>query len=284
MGKDSNIEWTDHTFNPWWGCEKVSPACDRCYAETFANRLGKKVWGKDAGRRFFGDKHWNEPLKWEIAAIKAGKPAMVFCASMADVLEAREDLRPHRERLWRLIEATPHLTWLLLTKRPENYQTMLPAEWLARPRENVWIGTTVENQRRAEERIACLVSVPAVVRWLSVEPMLEEINLADDFRMATITIEDKPFVDEKGIGYPAKCVEVAPLIHWVIVGGESGWGARSLDLAWARNLLSQCKAAGVAYFMKQLGGAIDKRHDINLFPEDLRVREFPKQKSFSPAP
>jgi len=276
MGKDSGIEWTDHTFNPWWGCEKVSPACDRCYAETFSNRLGQKVWGKDAARRFFGNKHWGEPLKWELAAIKAGKPALVFCASMADVLEAREDLEPHRERLWRLIEATPHLTWLLLTKRPENYEAMLPAEWLERPRENVWIGTTVENKRRAEERIGHLVKVPAVVRWLSVEPMLEEIDLAEDFRTAIIEVEDKPFVDAKGIGYPGKCVEAAPLIHWVIVGGESGWGARNMDWAWARKLLAQCRAAGVAYFMKQLGGAIDKRHDIDLFPEDLRVREFPK--------
>lgn len=277
MGKDSGIEWTDHSYNPWWGCEKVSPACDRCYAESSAKRWGHDIWGKDSPRRFFGDKHWNEPMKWELEAIRAGKPALVFCASMADVLEDRKDLEPHRKRLWALIEATPHLRWLLLTKRPENYATMLPAGWLDKPRENVWIGTTAENQRRADERIGHLVKVPAVVRWLSVEPLLEEIDLSEHFRTALLQETGK--VDDRGIHMV--CTEAAPLIHWVIIGGESGFGTRPMDENWARRMIADCRKAGVAPFVKQLGGFPDKRHDITEFPDELRVREFPKANELS---
>lgn len=277
MGKDSGIEWTDHSYNPWWGCEKVSPACDRCYAESSAKRWGHDIWGKDSPRRFFGDKHWNEPMKWELEAIRAGKPALVFCASMADVLEDRKDLEPHRKRLWALIKATPHLRWLLLTKRPENYATMLPAGWLDKPRENVWIGTTAENQRRADERIGHLVKVPAVVRWLSVEPLLEEIDLSEHFRTALLQETGK--VDDRGIHMV--CTEAAPLIHWVIIGGESGFGTRPMDENWARRMIADCRKAGVAPFVKQLGGFPDKRHDITEFPDELRVREFPKANELS---
>lgn len=249
MGKDSSIEWTDHTFNPWWGCEKVSPACDRCYAETFSKRTGNAVWGKDAPRRFFGDKHWNEPLKWEKLAAAAGKPALVFCASMADVLEDRKDLEPHRARLWSLIEATPHLRWLLLTKRPENYGKMLPDKWLAHMPANIWAGATAENDRRFHERMFYLADLPAAVRWISYEPALEDVTEAFD--------------------------EWHNWIDWIIVGGESGAGFREMPMAWADGLLRACKKHGVAYFMKQLGGFPDKRHNIAEFPEELRVREFP---------
>lgn len=119
MAKNSRIEWTTHTFNPWWGCVKVSPACKHCYAESWAKRVGSNVWGIKAERRFFGDKHWSEPVKWNAAAAASGMRARVFCASMADVFEDRRDLDVHRIRLWKLIEATPRLDWLLLTKRPE---------------------------------------------------------------------------------------------------------------------------------------------------------------------
>src|ERR1043166_782056 len=126
MGANSAIEWTDHTFNPWWGCVKVSPACDFCYAEVWGRRLGKGVGGKDAPRRFFADAHWNEPLRWNRAAAKVGIRRRVFCASMADVFEQRDDLNPQRERLWKLIDSTPNLDWLLLTKRPHNVMTLVP--------------------------------------------------------------------------------------------------------------------------------------------------------------
>src|SRR5687767_4989547 len=122
MGQKSKIEWTDSTFNPWWGCVEVSPACDHCYARTFAKRTGHSVWGKDAPRRIFGDTHWSEPLKWNRKAEAFGVRHKVFCASMADVMESGIHLDGQRERLWALIEASPWLDWLLLTKRPQNFR------------------------------------------------------------------------------------------------------------------------------------------------------------------
>jgi protein gp37 len=112
VGKNSSIEWTHHTFNPWWGCVKVSPACQNCYALEFARRLGHSIWGAAAPRRFFGENHWLEPLKWNARAKADGERKRVFCASMADVFEARTDLNSERAKLWKLIEATPWLDWL----------------------------------------------------------------------------------------------------------------------------------------------------------------------------
>lgn len=120
MGIETEIAWTDSTFNPWWGCQRVSPGCERCYAETFAKRVGLQVWGPKQERRFFGEKHWREPLRWNEQAAKAGARRRVFCASMADVFEERLDLAAARARLFGLIRLTPSLDWLLLTKRPEN--------------------------------------------------------------------------------------------------------------------------------------------------------------------
>src|SRR5271165_362130 len=120
MGQNSSIEWTDHTFNPWWGCTKVSPACQNCYAELWAKRMGHQVWGNRTQRRFFTNNHWNEPLIWNHDARNTKRRRRVFCASMADVFERKRELNSWRERLWTLISATPCLDWLLLTKRPEN--------------------------------------------------------------------------------------------------------------------------------------------------------------------
>ena len=245
--KNSSIGWTDHTFNPWWGCEKVSPACDRCYAETASRRYGHHVWGKDSPRRVFKEKHWTDPLKWDREAEKAGKPALVFCASMADVFEARADLHPWRVKLWDLIEQTPNLRWLLLTKRPEQVIHMLPGSWIREPRLNVWLGITAENQRRLDERMAHLAKVPAAIKWMSYEPALGAI----DIREWNLHID------------------------WIIGGGESGYGARMIDLRWFRDLLEQCRSYKIDYFMKQLGGHPDKRKLLEDFPEDLRVQEFP---------
>src|SRR5690348_736847 len=192
MGEGTKIQWTDHSFNPWWGCTRVSPGCEHCYAEAFAKRTGLG-WGVAAERRFFGDKHWNEPRRWNAAAEKEGRRHRVFCASMADVFEDRPELAPWRERLWDLIDETPWLDWQLLTKRPENVNRLVTPAWHtgAWP-ENVWLGTTVEDQRRAEERIPELLNCAAKVRFLSCEPLLGPVDL-----------------DLDGI-------------QWVIVGGESG--------------------------------------------------------------
>jgi protein gp37 len=165
MAKDSSIEWTHHTFNPWWGCTKVSPGCKQCYAETFSRRLGQNIWGIRADRRFFGDAHWRQPLKWNAEAAKAHVRRRVFCASMADVFENRAELASVRERLWQLILDTPSLDWLLLTKRPEHVKKFVPwgDAWPA----NVWAGVTAENQRWANKRIPLLIEIQAAVRLLS---------------------------------------------------------------------------------------------------------------------
>ena len=258
MGESTAIGWTDHTFNPWWGCARVSPGCEHCYAEAFAKRTGHAVWGKSSDRRFFGDKHWAEPLKWNAAAEQAGRPALVFCASMADVFEDRRDLDETRARLFELIPETPWLIWQLLTKRPEHVLDLVPDRWKrsteippgivtqvatvhhpSRWPSNCWIGTTVEDQRRAGERIPLLIDVPAPVRFLSCEPLLGRVDLS-------------------GPGIPLVWLGGDPrfdaALHWVIAGGESGPGHRPLDLDHARALRDQCRTAGVPFFFKQVGG------------------------------
>lgn len=245
MSANSEIEWCTHTFNPWWGCVEVSPACDFCYARTLANRYGFKVWGKDAPRRFFGDKHWAEPLKWDKAAAKAGVRARVFCGSMCDVMEERTDLDEHRARLFGLIEETKNLDWLLLTKRPQNFRKRLPRHWLDSPRPNVWGMTTVESPAylwRAE----ALLSTPFAVRGLSMEPLLGPVDLD---RLLWL-------YDETGVSRmraPLGGWDRQQPLAWVITGGESGSHARPTPTDWFRAIRDQCVAANVAYFHKQNG-------------------------------
>lgn len=229
MAKNSSIEWTHHTFNPWWGCARVSPACDHCYAETWAKRVGQAVWGAKAPRRFFSDSHWRDPIKWNSEARSDGTRRRVFCASMADVFERRAELNPWRKRLWQLIEQTPHLDWLLLTKRPQNIGGMTP--WERKWPNNIWLGTTVENQKFAELRLPHLLKHPAKVRFLSCEPLLGPIDLTGWIR---------PKAGLYGI-------------DWIIAGGESGPGARPMDPDWARSLRDQAMSNGVAFHFKQWG-------------------------------
>ncbi|MBD5781649.1 phage Gp37/Gp68 family protein [Pelagicoccus sp. NFK12] len=229
MAKDSKIEWTHHTFNPWWGCAKVSPACRNCYAEAWAKRVGNDIWGKDSDRRFFTDKHWSEPIKWNREAESCGERRRVFCASMADVFERKAGLERWRERLWALIEKTPYLDWLLLTKRPQNIERMAPWAGGLWP-ENVWLGTTVENQHWAEVRLPHLLKHGAKVRFLSCEPLLGEIDLTRWARDQSLH-----------------------KIDWVIAGGESGASSRPMNPEWARSLRDQARAEGVAFHFKQWG-------------------------------
>ena len=224
VAKNSKIEWTTHTFNPWWGCVKVSPACKNCYAEAWAKRVGSKVWGARAERRFFSDKHWSEPRRWNVAAAAASERPRVFCASMADVFEDRRDLDVWRTQLWTLIDDTPHLDWLLLTKRPELIKDLAPwkSEW---PR-NIWLGTTVEDQLRAEERLPHLALINAHVKFISAEPLLGPIDIT-------------PWLGGS--------------IDWVITGGESGVKARPSSPSWFRSLLNQCMEAEIPFHFKQWG-------------------------------
>lgn len=252
MGENSSISWTHHTFNPWWGCTRVSPGCTNCYAETFANRVGIK-WGPQAERRLFGDKHWNEPLKWNREAEKAGERRRVFCASMADVFEDRPELTAERRKLWALIERTPALDWLLLTKRPENMGWMTPGGWASGWPENVWAMTSVENQEVAAQRILHLLELPAVVHGLSIEPLLGPLDLRRIEVVAPSTFGPGVYLDALTGHLIGPDDMLANRIKWVIVGGESGHGARPMHPSWVRSLRDQCAAAGVAFFFKQWG-------------------------------
>lgn len=246
MAENSAIAWTDHTFNPWIGCTKVSPACDRCYAESWANRFGKpELWKGKRSRT--SPANWRKPLAWNASAAAYGERRQrVFCASLADVFDNQVP-DEWRADLWRLIAATPNLDWLLLTKRPQNIAKMLPPGW-GEGWPNVWLGTTVENQEEVERRTPHLTAIPAAVRFLSCEPLLAEVNL-------------EPYFGG---------------IDWVIAGGESGGGARPMHLEWARTLRENCAAYGVSFFVKQIGGVRDKRDKMERFPPDLRVREWPR--------
>lgn len=179
MAENSTIAWTDHTFNPWIGCQKVSAACDNCYAESYDQRWNKgERWGPHAIRTRTAVPYWNQPAKWNRKAAETQARSRVFCASLADVFDNHKSvLAEWREDLWNLIRETPNLDWLLLTKRPQNIQKYLPADW-GDGYPNVWLGTTVENQEEADRRIPHLLSVPAALHFLSCEPLLGEVDLS----------------------------------------------------------------------------------------------------------
>jgi len=256
MGENTKIEWCHHSFNPWIGCTKVSPGCAHCYAEveTFARvqrKRGNELWGKDANRHVTSDANWRKPYKWNDAATAAGERHRVFCASLSDVFEDRRDLDEPRRKLWDLIETTPNLDWLLLTKRPENIARLIDQRWLEHPRHNVWLGTTCEDQKRADERIPHLLRVPAAVRFLSCEPLLGPVDLdfwIDSYWDASL----KDLMGNKGSWVRVELRHERAL-HWVIAGGESGLQARPMRPTWVRSVRNQCARAGVPFLFKQWG-------------------------------
>jgi protein gp37 len=262
---ETKIEWCDYTFNPWWGCTKVSPACDHCYAEALAKRYGEKnLWGVKAARRFFGLKHWAEPLKWDMKARKEGKRFRVFCASMADVFDNHPDVGQAREMLWELIKKTPRLDWLLLTKRIGNTVHMLPEDW-GPSYPNVWLGISVVNQAEADRDIPKLINAPAAVRFLSCEPLLGEIDLDQSCWMMANT---EPVL---------KLRAVHEHLHWIIVGGESGAAARPMYAAWALDIHDFCALNQIAFFMKQGSQANwPTFKKFETFPPELQRREWPR--------
>lgn len=212
-----------YSFNPWWGCTRVSPGCDHCYAERLDVRAGGAHWGKGVPRRTFGEAYWARPLKWDAAARKSGQRAGVLCASMADAFDA-EAPAGLLERLWGLVRQTPHLDWLLLTKRPARIARSLPADWGA-GYPNVWLGATVENQALAEQRVPLLLAAPARLHFVCCEPLLGPVDL-------------RPWAERLG---------------WIIAGGESGPLARPLHTDWVRGLRDACVAAGVPFWFKGFG-------------------------------
>lgn len=293
MAENSKIEWTNHTFNTHWGCSKVSPGCDGCYAESLAKRFGYG-WGDDAPKREFAEKHWDELLRWDAKAAAEGVRRRVFTNSMSDLFDKFAPAGV-RERHFEYIERTPNLDHLLLTKRIGNVERMVPKHWLnGEWPANAWLGATVVNQEEADRDIPKLLAVPARVRFLSIEPMLGPIDLHDHLMRQVNGFTER--------------------IDWVICGGESGPKARSAHLEWFRSIVRQCKAAGTPVLVKQLGAVVlddgmsspgghwpsgtvresagpryteaepaffvrlkhKKGGDMAEWPEDLRVREFPE--------
>ena len=291
MTQNTKIEWCDHTFNPWEGCQKVGPGCDHCYAETRNARFagGTAInWGPGAPRRRTSASNWQLPKRWNAQAdafmAQHGRRQRVFCASLADVFDNAVDPQ-WRADLFELIRATPNLDWLLLTKRIGNAAAMIQAAlanmdigysvpFAAWPWPNVWIGATIVNQEDADRDIPKLLAVPARVRFLSMEPLLGQVDLRLPTRTWTNSrgcatcdhccngdrCDDPthfqrgrpdwaphcrcPYCRGTGYGKP---------IDWVIVGGESGPGARPMHPDWARSLRDQCEAAGVPFLFKQWG-------------------------------
>ena len=232
MAENSGIEWTHHTFNPWMGCTKVSPACDHCYAERDTKRFGRVTWGESRVRTAVST--WKQPEKWNRDAEKLDYRPRVFCSSLADVFDNHSSITSGwRGDLWHLIARTPHLDWLLLTKRPQNIDKMMPETYGApawgNGWPNVWLGITAENQQEYDRRWLHLATIPAAVRFISYEPALGPLSIAG-----------------------------GNLPNWVIAGGESGPLYREADADWYRAIRDECEMYGVPFLFKQWSGPNQK--------------------------
>lgn len=265
MAENTKIEWADHTVNFWWGCTKISPACLNCYAEAQDRHFHPSIptgirfqgepsaashWGLNAPRMVRTMRAWGEAQRYERLAVKDGRRLKVFTNSMADFFEDRKDLDLPRMDALDTIRCTPHLDWMILTKRPERILDLLRrvlaldpipalAGWLrswigGAPPANVWVGATVEDQARAQLRIPALLAVPARVRFLSCEPLLGSLDL---------------MLLDCWLGF----TPTRDLLHWVICGGESGPHARPMHPEWVRSVRNQCAMAGVPFLFKQWG-------------------------------
>lgn len=303
--ENSKIQWTDHTFNPWVGCSKVSAGCLNCYAETLmAKRYGRVDWGPRGTRSRTSDAMWREPVRWNREAQRDQTRKLVFCCSLADVFEDWNGpiTTSKRSVLWRdrageyadaeasgfepyematldhlrcdlfeLIDETPNLDWLLLTKRPENIRAMWPQRSPLDYRENVWLGTSPCDQKTADESIPHLLDCRALapILFLSAEPLIGPVDLRS-YLPSLWQCNQRNAID------------------WVIVGGESGHGARPCDKSWVRDIVRQSQERHVPCFVKQLGAnhpdaaggqCLDDSHkgdDITRWPLELQVREFPE--------
>jgi protein gp37 len=257
--KNTSIEWAHHTFNAWIGCTKVSPACDNCYAEkSMPAKFQGVAWGSGQPRKRTSEANWKQPLRWNADCAKRGVRERVFCASLADVFDNEVSVM-WRAELLELIDKTPHLDWLLLTKRIGNAKKMLDDAEIClsghgkesyEPRPNVWLGATICNQEEADRDIPKLLVTPAAKQFLSIEPMLGPVDLREIRRKFGPHTED---VFSCIYDPDDDCSEQFPYIDWVIVGGESGKNARPMHPEWARSLRDQCTAAGVPFLFKQWG-------------------------------
>ena len=303
MGDRTKIQWTNATWSPVLGCSRVSPGCLNCYAVSMSHRLASipQVSGTYHGltmRHANGQLDWTGsvrclperldiPLHWRT-------PRRIFVNSMSDTFHPDVPF-DFISRMWSVMLACHRHTFQVLTKRPERMRDFVLcaeheiAEKLLRKPENIWLGTSVENQAQADARIPLLLQTPAAVRFVSVEPLLEPVDLS---QYGWLTGCDACCNGDRCPG-PPECNRfdrrTCPVCHgtakgnnidWVIIGAESGPKARYCDPAWVRSLVAQCRAAGVACFVKQLhlpgdGGGFYLAHDPEEWPEDLRVREYP---------
>lgn len=240
MGKLSKIEWTDHTWSPWWGCTKVDRGCKNCYAESFSKRVGLKIWGQDA-RRHMSAEHWEIPLRWNDYGALRKEEYKVF-PSMCDPFESRPELEDLRFRFWKLMKWTPNLQWLLLTKRAENVEYYdLPI--------NAHVFASI-NDEASMHRIAEIRSrrKASRVHGLSIEPLTGPLT----------TLRKS---DLSGI-------------HWVLLGGETGAGAERMRGEWAQHILNVCRDARVPYFFKQWGDKATQEDKLK-FSHLSKVQEWP---------
>lgn len=282
MGETTEIGWCDATFNPWWGCSKVAAGCAHCYAEALSKRTGRAKWGPEGTRVLTSEANWRLPRKWNRAAASDGERRRVFCASMADVFEdwggpiydhrgavacqlaVPLSMADVRADLFDLIDATPHLDWLLLTKRPENIPRMWPAcrgapddvcdddgQTYSLHRHNVWLLASVAEQADVERNVPLLLKCQgfAPVLGLSCEPLIEAIKL------------------------PA---EMVGMLQWMIVGGESGPGRRPVDAEAIEDVARQCQFNGVPVFVKQDAGPRPGTQG-RISDECWAMKQFPKE-------
>jgi len=262
MGANSKIDWTDHTFNPWWGCCKTSEGCRNCYADGIAHRFGKgEIFGspRSTSRRLTKTP-WKDIVKWDHAAAGRDRardyPQLIFCMSMGDFFEEHPDVYQWRRDACNILENLSHSVVQMLTKRPENVMRFVPEYWENAWPTHIWMGASVEDQDSLDSRKRRLLSIPAPLHFLSVEPLLGKVDL-------------KLYEFYKRLdGHTSK-------VDWVIVGGESGPGARECREEWIADVVTQCRKAGVPVFVKQMGGHPNKRDMIEYFPEGLRLRQFP---------
>lgn len=270
MADSSKIEWCDATWNCVTGCTKVSQGCKHCYAERDWKRLSANPATSYYGRAFADvrchPERLAQPLHWK-------KRRRIFVNSMSDLFhESVPDA--FIERVWATMTHAKQHIFQILTKRPTRMQSVVKdlSDINGRPLPNVWLGVSAENQAAADERIPLLLETPAGVRFVSIEPMLGDIRLGSFLQRAP----SAAFADGRITrDMPAWTRIGATAIDWVICGGESGPHARPMHPDWVRSLRDQCVAAGVSFFMKQMGGARDKRDALEDLPEDLRIREFP---------
>lgn len=296
MAENTAITWAHDTFNPWEGCTRISPACDNCYAADRAHRFGNDhLWSGDLRRT--SPANWRLPLKWDRQAAEPGTPRRVFCASLSDVFD-KQAPQEWREDLWHLIEATPHLTWMLLTKRPQNVGGMIPARWKPLSGDghvmppcapsNIWLGFTAEDQVRLDQRAFFALHVARFTGWLtfcSAEPLLGPLDFSRVAIPATIpgrinalsgAVAEAGIIANRGRSIMIGLEEYVGL-KLIIGGGESGPNARAANPVWLRAIRDQCAAAGIPFHFKQWGeflphGQASRDGSINRLgnPDDSR--------------